>query len=219
MNRLELRSKAREVTELTADDVADATIDMYARDGYDRIINMERRWPTFQTSATLTLTAGDATYNIATQVADLREVISLVHADTVFQLDLISLEQGERLWRNTTSGRPLHWAEWAGEIQVFPAPDSEYTLNVRGYRKPIAWYDSDTLEIDADERLHIALLYYVVARLYQLQEDVDMSNFYASTFAEAVRSAHADIMRPSSHRPLVLNQGITYGPSSWTRFL
>ncbi len=218
MNRLDIRAKARAITELTVDDVADDIIDLYARDGYERIINMERRWPFFEATWELSTTASVGEYVIDTEFTNLREIVAMTYLDTGVRLDLIGYEQGEAVWLNTTDGRPQHWSTWSSAVKLWPTPDQTYTLRVRGYRKAEPWWDADATEIDADERLHAAVLYYVISKLYQLQEDVEMSNMYASTFAEAARAAHADIMRPPSMRPLVLNQGVPFGPNSFTRF-
>lgn len=218
MNRVDIRNRARAITELTSDDVSDSIIDMYARDGYERIINMERRWPSFETSTTFTASANDDEYTLAS-ISDLREITSIVDASTGYRLDLIGYEQGEDVWANAGTGRPQHWSLWAQSVKLWPTPDTTYTYRVRGYRKPTEWWNFDGVEVDADERLHAAIVYYVLSRLYQLQEDIEMSNFYAATFAESARSAHADIMRTPSQRPLVLNQGVPFGPSSYARYV
>ena len=74
-----------------------------------------------------------------------------------------------------------------------------------GYRKPIDWTANTSTQVDADSRLHQAIVYYVVAQTYQLQEDVELATFYRNSFDEAVRLVAGDIMRPSSHRPLILS--------------
>jgi len=218
VNRLDVRAKARAITELTVDDVSDEIIDMYARDGYERIINMERRWPFFETTVTFSASIGDDEYPMSA-ISDLREITSIVDAQSGNRLDLIGYEQGEDVWANASSGRPQHWSLWAYSVKLWPSPDSAYSYRVRGYRKAADWWESDGTEIDADERLHAAVVYYVLSRLYQLQEDIEMSNFYAATFAESAKSAHADIMRAPNQRPLVLNQGVPFGPNSFARYL
>ena len=210
MNRVELRAKVREITELTEDDASDVVIDFYARDGFERIINLERRWPFFESSNTLTLTPGDPDYPISS-IGDggLREVVSLFDNDSLYHLQLIDMGTGERTWGVTASGRPTHWSRWANTVRMWPKPSSATTLVVRGYRKPAEWWNSDATEIDCDERLHAAIVYYVISRLYQLQEDVELSNFYAQTFAESASTAKEEIMRVSAQSPIILNRGVT----------
>lgn len=207
MDRVELVARCREITELTVDDVSDAVIHLYARDGYERIINLERRWPFFETTTTLATVASTTDYTLAGLATPLLEAKSIKEVDKI-RLTQIGFEQGEDAWSLTPSGRPQHWSLWANTIRLWPTPNDVYNYTVRGYRNRVAWWDTDGVEIDCDERFHLAVLYYVIARLYQLQEDPEMSNFYASTFVEAVRSTHDDIMRVSSERPLILNRGV-----------
>jgi hypothetical protein len=105
------------------------------------------------------------------------------------------------------AGEPRYYSVWAGSVQLWPTPDAVYSFAVRGYRKPSTWADFDGVEIDADDRLHYSLVYYAVASLYSLQEDAPMSQFYRQQFDEAVKLAHADIVRIPSQVPLVLSGG------------
>lgn len=211
MNKTEIRELARTITELTLSDVADATIDMYIKDGYDRIISLERRWPFFEQSSSFTTVAGQRDYALSSiGSGDFREITSIINTQRSARLELISYDQGEQVFiagSTDSVGEPRWWSLWAGNIQLWPKPDAVYTLSVRGYRKPTDWDLYDTVEVDADDRLHRSLVYYTVAQLFQLQEDVEMSSFYRSTFDEAVRLAHADIMRSPSHTPLILSGG------------
>lgn len=216
MNRVDIRTKARTITELDVADVADSTIDLYAKDGYDRIIALERRWPFFESSTTLSTVAGQRDYPIsAIGSGDLREVVSLLVGSTGTRLKLISYDQGEEAFlagMADQSGEPRYWSVWGSSIQLWPKPDAVYQVTVRGYRKPNGWHESDALEIDCDERFHRALIYYTVAQLYQLQEDAEMARFYRQTFDEVVRLVQSDIMRVPSHSPLVLSGG---DPTWW----
>lgn len=211
MNKSDIRSAARTITELDATDVADATIDLYIKDGFDRIAALERRWPSYEASTTLTTTAGTRDYPMSGLLSGtMREVTSLVNSSQSTRLSWISYDQGEEVFiamNADGTGEPRYYSTWGGNIQLWPKPNAAYTLLVRGYRKPTDWHLSDAVEVDADERLHRSLIYYTVAQLYQLQEDAEMSQFYRNTFDEAVRLAHGDIMRVPANVPLVLSGG------------
>jgi hypothetical protein len=217
MNKTEIRNRARTITELEASDVSDTTLDMYIRDGFERMVAIERRWPSYETSTTLTTVANQRDYAVTGLGAgDVREITSLVNQSTGTRLRLISYDQGEEVFMamgSDAASEPKWFSSWGGSIQLWPKPDAVYTLTVRGYRKPSAWYNFDVVEVDADDRLHLALVYYVVAQLYQLQEDAQMAQFYRQTFDEAVRLAHSDIVRTPSHAPLILSGG---DPRWWT---
>ena len=210
MNKAEIRAAARTITELDEADVSNATVDLYIKDGYDRVISLERRWPFFETSTTLNTVAGQREYALSTVGSgNWREVTSVVNDRPGGRLQLVSYDQGEEVfltgWDYTAE--PRWWSIWEDKIQLWPRPDTVYGLKLRGYRKPSDWHLQEGVEVDADERFHRSLVYYAVAQLYQLQEDVEMASFYRQTFDEAVRLAHSDVMRVPQHVPLVLSGG------------
>ena len=202
MNLTQIRSKIREIVDLDAQDVSDTLLDMYVKDGFERIIALERRWPFYQKTFNLSTVQDQRAYAINT-VGDgnLREITSVVDTSaTGNRLEYISYDDAE--------SRPSYFTFWQEQIHLFPKPDGIYPLVVRGYRKPIDWSASDSTEVDADARLHQPLVYYGVAQVYQLQEDIELASFYRKSFDEAVRLAAADIMRPPSQRPLAVSDGI-----------
>jgi len=211
LNLSEIRSKVREIVDMDTTDVSDALLNMYIRDGYDRMISLERRWPFLEKSYTLSTVQDQASYAVSSiGSGDVREITSVVEGSVGgVRLTLVDHSDAEAFWLGTedTAGRPMHFSVWEQELYLWPKPNSVYTLALRGYRKPTEWDADDTTEVDADERLHQSLVYYAVAQLYQLQEDVQLARFYRDSFDEAVRLAASDIMRVSSHRPLVYSGG------------
>lgn len=209
MNLADIRSKVRSITDMDTTDLPNDLLDMYAKDGYERMIALERRWPFFQKSYSLSTVANQRDYAISSiGTGDALEITSIVDTTSGGQrLTLIAHEDAEAVWVGSSDNprRPLHFSLWEGKIHIWPKPDAVYTLSLRGYRKPVDWTANTTTEIDADSRLHQAVVYYTVAQVYQLQEDIELASFYRNSFDEAVRLVAGDIMRPSSHRPLVFS--------------
>lgn len=211
MNLTQIRSKIREIVDLDEQDVSDTLLNMYIKDGFERIIALERRWPFYQKTFALSTVEDQRAYDIDT-VGDgnLREITSVVDTSTIGnRLEYISYDDAESVWVGSydQSSRPLYFTFWQEQIHFWPKPNGVYPLVVRGYRKPIDWSASDSIEVDADSRLHQPLVYYGVAQVYQLQEDIELASFYRKSFDEAVRLAAADIMRPPSQRPLAVSDG------------
>jgi hypothetical protein len=83
-----------------------------------------------------------------------------------------------------------------------------YPLIIRGYRKPsYAWVNNTALAPDLDYRFHQPLAYYAISQAYKRQEDNEMSAVYQRSFDEAVALARAEVMRPPSHRPMIMSRG------------
>ena len=100
MNLTQIRSKIREIVDLDTQDVSDTLLNMYIKDGFDRIIALERRWPFYQKTFTLSTVPGERSYAINT-IGDgnLREITSIVDTSTVGnRLEYISYDDAEAVW-------------------------------------------------------------------------------------------------------------------------
>lgn len=210
----------RDITDLDEVDVSADLIVSYMKDGFQRIINLERRWPFLETTYTLNTVASQRDYSMKSigettpGAADgqLREVISFLDNSTSGnRLALISLDDAEAVWHGSfdTPSRPLFFTEWGDTIKLYPRPDIAYPLTVRGYRKAhYTWTTARNTEPDCDERLHNAIAYYAVSQIYKRQEDSEMANMYKQSFEEAVSLCRKELMRPASHRPMIMSRGV-----------
>jgi hypothetical protein len=208
----ELITFVRDITDLDEADLPSSLIVSYLKDGFQRIINLERRWPFLETTYTLSTVAGQRDYATSTiGSGDLREVTSVLDNSTSGnRLSLISIDEAEAVWHGSfdTPTRPLFYAEWGDVIKLYPKPDTVYPLTVRGYRKTsYTWTTNLNLQVDCDERLHNAIAYYAVAQAYKRQEDPELSNVYKQSFDEAVMLARKELMRANGHRPMVMSRG------------
>lgn len=203
-------------------DLPNDLLDMYIRDGFDRMMSIERRWPFLQKSASLVTVANQREYPLASiESGAFSDIVSIFDTSTVgTRLTLISHDDGEATWGGTPeqTGRPLHYSIWEQKLNLWPKPAGAYTLTIRGFRKPLNWSANTTTEVDADPRLHQALVYYALAQVYQLQEDIELATFYRSSFDENVRLVAADIMKPSSHRPVILSGQPFHDPNGLYQF-
>jgi hypothetical protein len=64
--------------------------------------------------------------------------------------------------------------------------------------------------IDLDECFHAMLPYFVVARVYQRQEDAQLSQMYLNSFEQGVGLARRDLMKASSAQPVIMSGGRQY---------
>jgi hypothetical protein len=208
----EIVAIVREVLDLDEVDLPLSLIHTYMRDGFDRIITLERRWPFYETTHTLNTVGNQREYPISSiGSGNLSEVISVLDTSTSGnRLTLTSTDYAEAVWNGSfdTPSRPLYFTEWGNIISLYPKPDREYPLRIRGYRKPTYdWVNDTELEPDCDYRFHTSIAYYAISQSYKRQEDPDMSAVYERSFNEAVALARKEVMRPASHRNMVLSKG------------
>lgn len=217
-----LRQTVRDIVDLDADDLPDGLLNLFIRDGYYRILDVEKRWTWLETSFTFNTVQGQRAYTIANFTADpISQVASIVdNSDIGTRLDMIGYDMGEATWNGTTdtNGDPLFYAVWNGQIHLFPKPDNARTLTCRGYREPIDWQTSGGA-VDAAPSLHFPLVYYATSRVYQRLEDAQMAAMYKQSFDEGVALARNNIMKPNSHGQLILAHGQTRGRPTFDGWL
>lgn len=204
----DIRSRAREVAEVSSADVSDALMDLFIRDGYNRIIDLERRWPFLEVSFTMDTVANQTAYTIDDFTSDnIREVVSIVDPDHV-RLDFVSYEIAEETFvtNDAPSGRPMFASHWADQIHLFPIPKDVYTLNVRAYREPTDWIAAGTSP-DGVEAFDLALIDYAVSRSYKMQEAFQPAQEFERSFNDTVAFARRDVMKADSYAPVQLSSG------------
>ena len=209
----QLRTQVRNMVDLDETDLPDSVVDQFAREGFQRIYSLERRWPYLQETYTFNTVANQREYTIST-IGDIREIISVVDTSTSgARLTLIPYDNAEEIWLGNTDvpSRPYFYSFWDKKLQLWAKPDEIYPITVRAYRNPVYTWLSNTGEtIDLDEWFHALLPYFVIARVYQRQEDSDLSSMYMRSFEEGVGLARRDLMKASSAQPVIMSAGRQY---------
>ena len=111
----DLTAFVRDVVDLDEADLPSALIRSYMKDGYQRIINLERRWPFFEVTYTLNTVPSQRDYVISSiGSGNLREITSVLDNSTSGnRLSFISVDEAETVWHGSfdTPARPLFYAE------------------------------------------------------------------------------------------------------------
>ena len=208
-----LRSQVRDMADLDETDLSNAVIDQFAREGFQRIYALERRWPILQETYTFNTVANQREYTIST-IGDIREIISVVDTSTQgARLTLIDYNDAESIWLGNldVASRPYFYSFWDKKLQLWAKPDIVYPMTVRAFRNPVyTWLSNTSESIDLDEFFHAILPYFVLARVYQRQEDSDLANMYLKSFEEGVAIARRDLMKASSAQPVIMSGGRQY---------
>ena len=209
----QLRTQVRNMVDLDETDLPDSIVDQFAREGFQRIYALERRWPILQETYTFNTVANQREYTIST-IGDIREIISVVDTSTHgARLNLIDYNEAEGIWLGNldVASRPYFYSFWDKKLQLWAKPDIVYPMTVRAFRNPVyTWLSNVDEAIDLDEWFHAILPYFIIARVYQRQEDSDLSAMHMRSFDEGVAFARRDLMKASSAQPVVLSGGKQY---------
>lgn len=213
MNLATLRAQVREMADLDEFDLPNSVIDQYAKEGFQRIYALERRWPHLQQTYTFNTVNGQREYTIA-NIGDIREIISIVDGSPAGnRLTLIDHNNAEDVWIGNldTASRPYFYSFWDATVYLWPKPDAVYPMTVRAYRNPVyTWLTTTSQTIDIDQWFHAILPYFVLARVYQRQEDAELAAMHMRNFEEGVALARRDLMKASSAQPVIMSGGRRY---------
>jgi hypothetical protein len=213
MSLTDVRLMVRNISDLDTTDLPNSVLDDFVKEAFQRIIVLERRWPKYQETYTFNTVVNQRAYTIAT-IGDIREVISLVDTSTSgSRLTMIPYDNAEEIWLGNTdvASRPYFYALWDSALHLYAKPDAVYSITLRAYRNPLyTWLTTITDPIDCDEWFHILLVYFVLSRVYQRQEDPELSQMYLKSFEEGVAMARRDLMKTPSARPMLLSGGRQY---------
>ena len=209
----QLRTQVRNMADLDEVDLPDSIVDQFAREGFQRIYALERRWPYLQETYTFNTVVGQREYTIST-IGDIREIISVLDTSSSgARLTLIPYDNAEEIWLGNTDvpSRPYFYSFWDKKIQLWAKPDAVYPITVRAYRNPVYTWLSDPDEtIDLDEWFHALLPYFVLGRVYQRQEDAQLAQMHLNSFEQGVGLARRDLMKASSAQPVIMSGGRQY---------
>jgi hypothetical protein len=169
------------------------------------------------------------TLQTAVSMQGIKELINVIsiqgteqYANLGVELIYLGQHQAERWWLGSTNqpGIPSYFSLWSNSLYVWPRPNQLYTLYLRGYRQPnLDWLnDSNNSQslnyVDLDLELQACLISYTMSRIYQFQEDPEMSKVYRDQFVTNLKNYQDYLTAPSSNQPLIYSGGLqlsTYG--------
>jgi hypothetical protein len=205
----------------TNDDITTDLVNGFIKEGFQKIYNLTTRWPYYQNSLSFSTVDGVRGYSSFTQtlpsvatksITDLNQVISVVNTTNAGNA-LIYLDQFkcESLWVGTqdTTGIPAYFSIWANQVNLWPRPDDVYVITVRGFRRPsLGWLSDENTSIDISPDMQLALTNYVMARIFQFQEDPEMAAVYNRNFEQEVAIVQGNLTAPNNNQPLIMSGGL-----------
>ena len=221
------------------DDISQDLVIQFIKEGYQRIVALDGRWPWLQSVWTFTTVANQRSYSTGFTLTstnstaipvpqanqtlpEIREVINLVN-NTNAGNELIYIDQfkAEQIWNGTSDqpNIPTYWSLWSGQINLWPKPLQAYDITMRGYREPsLEWLNqgdaNSTFFVDLNQEFHMMLVNFVMMRIFQFQEDPEMAAVYQRHFQEGVAIAKDNITAPNSNQPMLLSGGLQLNGAS-----
>jgi hypothetical protein len=213
MNLQQMRDFVRLQLDLDDTDLPDLLLDTYVQEGYDRVLELEQRWPFFESEWPVETDAtGAATMPVDASVMEMvitpdGRLLSRIPT----RLAVLKFPPGQ-----SSSGNPTCWTGVNRAFRVLPAPGSATDLTVYGFRMGSDWIAivGASGECDCDRRLHIPICWYACSLGYANQEDEVLEATYLNRFKESSAQARDAIMRSWTGGPKQVNY--THYPTTGT---
>lgn len=219
------------------DDISTDLVNGFIKEGFQKVVALSTRWPYYQTTYAFSTVTDQRSYSTITQqlppaigssnisIPNISQITALINNGPSSgnngqgnALVYIDQARAESIWVGSQDQPeiPAYFSIWANQINLWPKPDQVYLMTVRGFRKPsLEWFSDQNLPIDISPELQLPMINYVMARIFQFQEDPEMSNEYMRSFERAIAIIQGNLTAPSSNRQLIMSGGLQLQPYDW----
>ena len=200
MNLQQMRDLVRAQLDLDDTDLPDVLLDAYLQEGYDRVLELEQRWPFFAFEWDIDF-AADGT---AQMPVDCRFIEMMITPDGRL-LDRMGDREAVLSYPPGQGGvgNPSSWSRLNRALYLLPPPGSIYPIHITGFRAGSNWIGvvGASGECDCDRRLHIPICWYACSLGYAQQEDEVLEQTYLNRYKEGAAQARDAIMQVSPAQP------------------
>ena len=205
------------------DDISTDLVNGFIKEGFQKIVALSQRFPYYQATYLFFTVVDQHDYSTfsrqiptpvtSVDISTIQNIISVVNT-TDMGNSLVYIDQAiaEATWVGTSdqANIPAYFSIWGNEVNLWPKPNDVYTITMRAFRKPfLTWFTDESTAIDIDPQMQLPLVNYVMARIFQFQEDTEMAREYMSSFERAVAVIQGQLTAPSSNRQLIMSGGLT----------
>lgn len=168
-------------------------------DAYQDICSREA-WPFLEKQASVATVIGTAA--LSSQPADFNDVISLVIDSTSDILVPMRLDDITKRFSGslTQRGKPAYYYRVAGQITLYPIPDSVYTLTLSYVAAPTKLVNTSDVPLLPDRHAR-AILLGAVASAYDMEDDTDLAMKFDAKFEKRIQTMKYDLMSFQFDRP------------------
>lgn len=198
LTKAQLVSRVQTITE--RDDL-DTYILQFLNDGLKKIAR-DHTWRDLMIEKTTTLTADAYRYSFPSDMKECLGLRIIDDAESVWltEISQVRLDAYEPLPSSRGSGRPSYYAVDGDYFEIFPPPDSAYSLRIRYNRWPDELVqDSDVPDIDQVDDVLSSM---AAAEIFALVGDFDSSRQWEARAAGRMKDARIQDMRRPVWRPV-----------------
>lgn len=167
-----------------------ADVQRWANSAQTEIVNNNKAIKAKSTAPTV---IGTAVYTFPS--IKIQQIESLHYDNT--RLENLPFAEAERYIisndpENTASGAPIFWYEWDGEITVYPKPDAVKNLTLYYTAYPVELTGDTAQLLDVPDKFYNAVVDFVMAKAYEMDEDMNASQMAEARFRAALENQMED---------------------------
>jgi hypothetical protein len=192
MDLQEMRDAVRNQMDVDDSELSNPVLDLFLLEAYQQTIALEERWPFFETDWQIPVLEGVGSTTLPPDVESIGSIKAVTTSSRMLKHTPQQFAEADYVTGGT--GYVQFYSVWAGNLYLWPVPDEDVALTIRGRRLASDWTVSAANECDADSRLHLPIVHYAVSRVYAQQEDDQLAQFYLQTWNASTLNARKAIM-------------------------
>ena len=187
MNLAEMMTVVRDQAQTDSVDAPDGLLEFYARSAYQDIQSRVGQWPHLRESFTHMTAAGVPNYPFVSFAPNTMEyIVSATVPDHV--LWPMSRDEYRAHTRDASaSGTPTHYMVDGGVVWLWPTPVAAESLALSGYSFFAEW-PTGSAEPDLPRGFDTAIVFFMMGRYYQSQEDLELYQQYMRDYEVTVQN-------------------------------
>ena len=152
-------------------------------------VDISKQNQILQTTATLPVTGGTATYSLTSITPRIDTLASLLlDGRRVGNIPISQAEESISLAdpEGTETGAPQFWYAWGGDITFWPKPNKNYTMTIRYNAQPTAVSTTAADVLAVPDECFTDVCNYVLMRAYEMDENPEMMAVKQAEYSTSV---------------------------------
>jgi hypothetical protein len=152
-------------------------------------IDISKQNQVLQTTATINMIGGTATYSLSAVTPRIDSVASiLLDGRRVGDIPVSQAEESISLAdpEGLETGAPQFWYSWGGDITFWPIPNKNYTMLIRYTAQPTNITTSTTDVLAVPDECFTDVCNYVLMRAYEMDENAEMMAVKQAEYSTSV---------------------------------
>lgn len=152
-------------------------------------VDLSKQNQILQTTATLPVTGGTATYSLTSVTPRIDTLASLLlNGRRVGNIPISQAEESISLAdpEGVETGAPQFWYAWGGDITFWPVPNKNYTMTIRYNAQPTAVTTTASDVLSVPDECFTDICNYVLMRAYEMDENAEMMALKQAEYSTSV---------------------------------